>query len=227
MDWVIVAATVVIACSAVVSAWLTWRLSRDNRTLLKAGTEPEVVAYLGLDERYPSVVNLVLENIGQGPACDVEFFVDADPADFADHEVSHVTAGSRRKISSLLPQGGRIERRMAAGFQLLKEEENATLRPFRVEVSYSDLRGARAGPRGYMLDVSDFGGALSSRPADERTAESLEEIKKHLGHFASGFSRLHVQTTTAAEQEAALEERRARFKARAAAAANEDDDETS
>ena len=51
MDWVIVAATVTIACSALASLWLTWRLSQDNRALRRAGTEPEVVAYLGLDQR--------------------------------------------------------------------------------------------------------------------------------------------------------------------------------
>ena len=55
MDWVIVAATVVIAFSALASLWLNWRLTQDNRALRKAGSEPEVVAYLGLDERYPSV----------------------------------------------------------------------------------------------------------------------------------------------------------------------------
>ena len=44
MDWVIVAATVVIAISACASLWLNWRLSEDNRALRKAETEPEVVA---------------------------------------------------------------------------------------------------------------------------------------------------------------------------------------
>ena len=181
MDWVIVAATVTIACSALASLWLTWRLSQDNRALRRAGTEPEVVAYLGLDQSSGFLVNLVLENVGQGPACDVEFFVDADPKDFADHGVMYVTAGTTRKVRSLLPQAERVERLMGVGNRLFGEDEEARLQPFRVEVSYSNLRGVPIGPREYVLDIAELGGAVQSDAHREATRRLLGADREALG----------------------------------------------
>ena len=143
------------------------------------------MAYLGLDPRSGFLVNLVLENVGQGPACDVEFFVDADPKDFADHEVMYVTAGTTRKVRSLLPQAERVERLMGVGNRLFSEDEEARLQPFRVEVSYSNLRGVPIGPREYVLDIAELGGAVQSTPTERRLADSLEKIERHLGHFST------------------------------------------
>ena len=221
MDWVIVAATVVIAVSALASLGVTWRLSEDNRALRKAGTEPEVVAYLGLDPTAPSLINLVLENVGQGPACDVEFFVDADPDEFSERGVRLVTARNTQRVG-LLPQGQHIERMMAPGWDLMSEDN--PLPPFRVELSYANLRGTRVGPVvSADLDVSQFEGALAGNPPDERVADALEKIEKHLDHFSTGFNRLHVETITTAEQQAADEEHRARRKERSAAKAEEEE----
>ena len=189
MEWVIVAATVVIAFSALASLWLTWRLSQDNRALRRAGTEPEVVAYLGIDPRSGFLVSLVLENVGQGPACDVEFFVEADPQDFADHEVRYVTAGTTQKIRSLLTQGERVERLLGVGNRLFSEDEAKRLQPFRVDVWYSNLRDVRIGPKEYLLDIAELGGATQSTPTDKRLADSLEKIERHLRHLGSGFNR--------------------------------------
>ncbi len=202
MDWVIVAATVVIACSAVVSAWLTWRLSRDNRALLKAGTEPEVVAYLEPEQRSGILLDLVFENVGQGPACDVEYFVDADPEDFAKHEVKYVPARTSRKIRSLLPQGERVARFMGVGHRLYSDDEQARLQPFGVSVWYSNLRGERVGPKEFALDVAEFGGSVQFEPSEERLAKSLERIERHIGSFSRGFKRLRVETITTAERRA-------------------------
>ena len=129
MDGVIVAATVVIAFSAAVSAWLTWRLSQDNRALRKAGTEPEVVAYTALAGRYRSFFHVVLENVGQGPACDVEIFIDASPSDFARFNLMDIAAGTRRKVRSLLPQGERVEIMMAVHYEVFKDEGKDVLPP--------------------------------------------------------------------------------------------------
>ena len=218
MDWVIVAATVVIACSTAASLWLTWRLSEDSRALRRAGTEPEVVAYLAPDPRSGFLVDLVLENVGQGPACDVEYFVDADSADFTKHEVMYVPARTSRKLKSLLPQGERVGRLMGVGNRLYSEDEQARLQPFRVKVWYSNLRGARVGPKEYALDIAELGGSTQNEPGEERLAESVEKIEKHLRHFASGFKRLRVETITTAERRKQNKERRARRDREAAAA---------
>ncbi len=218
MDWVIVAATVVIACSAVVSAWLTWRLTRDNRTLLKAGTEPEVVAYAAPLGRDNAVFHLVLENVGQGPGRDVEFFVDASPNDFAGFNLRDLVPGRRRKVRSLLPQGGKVEVMMGVHHELFKNKGQDVLPPFYVEVNYANLRGLPSPSRRHRIDVSEFSGPHLVGAPDVEAADSLKKIEKNLEHFANGFKRLHVEMITTAEREAQEEEFRARWEQEAAAA---------
>ena len=170
------------------SLFVTWRLSQDNRVLRKIGTEPEVVAYLTLDTRSGFLVNLILENVGQGPACDVEYFVDADAKDFADHEVMDVTAGVTRRIRSLLPQGEQVERLMGMGYRLFGDDEANRLQPFRVKVFYSDLKGTPMGPKEYRLDITEMEGAALSMPSDERIAKSIKKVEHHMKDIAKSVS---------------------------------------
>ncbi len=186
VDWVIVAATVVIAVSALASLWLNWRLTQDNRALRKAGTEPVVVAYLEIKRLSAAyLIYLALENVGQGPALDVEYFVDADPQDFAAHGVLKVPVRTQRKVASLLPQGGRIERFMGGSTTLLGDSEEAGLQPFRVRVSYTNLRGVAAESKEYPQDISEVREVVEVVPSDERIAKALEKIEKHLSRDAA------------------------------------------
>ncbi|MCY3507177.1 MAG: hypothetical protein OXH41_13540 [Chloroflexi bacterium] len=218
MDWVIVAATVVIALSALASLWLNWRLSQDNRALRKAGTEPEVVAYLGVEHHAAYLVYLVLENVGQGPACDVGYFVDAAPDDFAKHNVRKLPARTHRTVASLLPQGGRTQLFMGDTYSLLGSREESGLEPFKVRVCYSNLRGISADSKEFLLDVSELGDLAEVVPAEERIASSLKKIQEQLGQLARGSARLHVETITTDEREARNQELRARSRRQAAGA---------
>ena len=192
----------VIAISASVSAWLTWRLSKDNRALLKAGTDPVVVAYLARTGRYGAFFQLVLENIGQGPAQDVEIFVDASPPDFAGFNLREIAPGTRRKVRSLLPQGERVELMMAVQQELFKDKGENVLPPFDVAVTYTNLRGVTSTGQRHLIDVSEFSGSSSFSSPEEETANAVKKIERHLEGIASGFKRLHVETITTADREA-------------------------
>ncbi len=201
-DWVVLVATGVIAISASVSAWLTWRLSQDNRALRKAGTEPEVVAYLARTGRYGAFFQLVLENVGQGPAQDVEIFVDASPPDFAGFNLREIAPRMRRTVRRLLPQGERVELMMAVHHELFKDKGENVLPPFHVDVTYTNLRGAKSPGQRHLIDVSEFSGSFSFGSPEEETANAVKKIESHLEGFASGFKRLHVETITTADREA-------------------------
>lgn len=205
MDWVIVAATVAIAVSAIASLWLNWRLTQDNRALRKVATEPKVVAYLAPDPRSGFLVDLTFANVGQGPACDVEYWIDADPGDFARLEVMHVSAGASRKIASLLPQGEQARRFMGVGNHLYSEDEEARLQPFTVKVWYSNLRGARVGPEEFALDIVEMEGMAQVTPSEERLARSLEKIEVHLRRKQDDERRAVREQATAGSEEAASE----------------------
>src|SRR4051794_28773146 len=95
--------TVVTAVATVVMAWLNGTLVRENRRLRKAGTEPEVVAYLLPDRHMKILLNFVLANIGQGSARNVTFSFVCDQDDFSKHNVE-IRNNERWTPISILPQ---------------------------------------------------------------------------------------------------------------------------
>jgi hypothetical protein len=49
--------------TTIVYAWLTGVLAIENRRLRKAGTEPEVIAYLFPDARHINILHMVVANV--------------------------------------------------------------------------------------------------------------------------------------------------------------------
>ena len=177
---VTVISTAIIAISAAVTAVLTWRLICDNRKLAKVGTEPEVVAYLAADPFQP-FTNLVLANVGRGPAREVDFELILE-----EHHYDRIVLRNEpnRKPQGYLLQGEKTE--MLFGDHRLfgtgEEREKNALRPFQVVVKWQNLRG-RTFEDAYTLDVRQFlgippTGSLFSPLS--KIADSLAKIEKSL-----------------------------------------------
>ena len=114
LDWVarnkevlIAIPTIVIAMSTLITVILTWMLARENRLLRKAGTEPEVVAYLTIHPLYQTFLNFVLANVGRGPARNVRFEFDVGEKVLDANEIRLKNSITRKPIS-FLPQGESI-----------------------------------------------------------------------------------------------------------------------
>ncbi len=171
------AATVVIAVVVIITAFLTKALANENRLMRKSGTEPKVVAYLKLDPYRTYVVNFVLANVGQGPARDVEFTFQADESDFRDHDVK-IGNHSDRTVTSMLPQGERIEMYFGGSSSLLKDPK---LRPFKVSVTFQDLNGKNDNKE-FVLDVAQFTGlTILGGPPEYEIAQTLKKIETVIG----------------------------------------------
>lgn len=78
-------ATIVLTVTTMVYAALTGILACETRRLRRAGTEPDVVAYLMPDTLYLTPINLVVANVGSGPARNVAVEIEGDTADFQAH----------------------------------------------------------------------------------------------------------------------------------------------
>lgn len=196
-------ATVAIASAAIVTTFLTFMLAKENRLLRKAGTEPQVVAYLTTNPRHRTVVDLVLANVGQGPAYNVKFTFEAADGDFAAHNVQISNMADRKPIG-ILPQAEQIDTFFGTGPDLFK---NPRLKPFNVHVEYDDISGKHH-DRDYPLDVSQFDGLITlGSPPEHEVAEALKKIERHVGQLATGFKRLKVETITTSEVRKQEEER--------------------
>lgn len=189
-------ATVVIAISAIISSRLTYRLTEDNRLLRKAGTEPKVVAYIGIDKRELQCLNVVIANIGNGPAYDVEVSREADEENFQKYVVSFKETPSRPPMP-LLPQGDRIETFLNVGHQLFDDQtKEPVLKPFRVNISFKNSDG-KPDSTTQLLDIAALGGIVTvGRPPERVIADAVEAISKDLGKVVSNEGKIQVETMT-------------------------------
>ena len=191
------AATVVIATTAGITVWLTRSLVRENQLLRKVGKEPKVIAYLEGDPRQATLINLVLANVGRGPACNIEFEFDFEERFYANGRVAPLNRSDRQPYG-FLPQDNKICMFFGSGHGLLNEDG---LPPFRAKVRWENLNG-REYVEEYPMDVRQFLGIFPpSAAADHDIAESLKKIARRLDRFASSGSsgRLKVETMTAAD----------------------------
>ncbi len=190
-------ATLVIAMSAVVTTILTRKLARENELLRKAGTEPEVVAYLDIGSCF---INFVLANVGQGPAQKVQFSIESDDFRFSDalppEQKIFLRNNTERTAISFLPQGENI--RVVFCFDRILFAK-PKLPPFDVLIKYENIKG-KAYKKIVKLDIAQFLGFSSPRPPKIETdlVNVLKEIEKHFWKVSSS-GRLRVETMTTQE----------------------------
>lgn len=203
-------ATVVLTATTIVYAWLTGVLAVENRRLRRAGTEPEVIAYLFPDARHVNILHLVIANVGRGPARNVSIEFEADADDFASHGIEH-RPGVKRPLVSFLPQDERLFHFFGNALDMFKP---SLPKDFMVHIRYEDMKGrARSGH--YKASVTDLEGFRRiGEPPEYTAAEALKAIKDEIAQWGSGFKRLKVETITATEQQKLSREAHEQYLAR-------------
>jgi hypothetical protein len=158
-----------------------------NYITLKSQRDPEVLVYAVPDPRRPSIINLVIENIGKGVARDVRFetnrsipqrafgFEDAaEPMAMEDgpliRGISFFAAGEKRVIT--WGQFGGLRKGLG----------NDVLDITALYLSYPTLRfSARNHKITSRIDIKSFAGTdASDQNWDKKAAEQLEDISKTL-----------------------------------------------
>jgi hypothetical protein len=205
-DHLTLLATLVSAFAAVAIVALTQTLASENRRLRKAGTEPDVVAYLMPHPVHLIVINLVVANVGRGPARDVEVEFEADATDFSARRVRY-PAGRKRRIAAVLPQDERYVQVFGAGEDLYK---NGALKEFTIHVWFKDSKGKLRHNRS-KASVADFEGYGGFDPPEYEMAAALKKISDNMDVWSSGMKRLKVETLTRSEQTEIDRQLRERF----------------
>ena len=190
-------ATVAIAMFAGITAWLTRSLVAENKRLRNVGVEPRVVAYLIGDTQNVHLINLVLANVGRGPARNIKFILDLEDKYFGHNRVASPNKDDRAPIGFLL-QDDKWIMLFGSGPGLLNE---AQIPPFEIKIQWENFDGKRYEGK-YTLDVSQFRGVfLPVSSSENEIVKSLTKISKRLDSFATAGSsgRLKVETMTASE----------------------------
>lgn len=110
-------AAAITAAATLALAALTLMLGLENRALRKAGSSPYISAFLRPHPEGTGGVDMIIANVGKGPAFDVCFNLEHDYDDFAAHRVLFTDEPDRPPINAI-PQDDNIKFLFGLGFQL-------------------------------------------------------------------------------------------------------------
>jgi hypothetical protein len=183
------------AAATVALAALTWFLLFENRGLRKAGSAPQVVAYLLPHPDGNGAVELVLANVGKGPAFNITFVLSCDEGDFDAHDVLLRNDADRMPLT-VLPQDEKLKSLFGIGFKLfglMDGQKIAPLKPFNVSIEYHDALGRKTKTE-RTIDIKQFAGlkGLIAKSNEHKVAQSLEKIEQHLGTIARQSARFNA-----------------------------------
>jgi hypothetical protein len=141
----------------------------------------------------PGLIDMLIENTGQGPAYDLNFIIHPD-FDLKTNKLSEIGFiqngiryfGINQNIKFFLTS-------------LYENFEQKAANPFEIEVSYHGASGKQYNEK-YTIDFSQFSGmAQVGEPPINKLAKSIEKIEKNIDGLTSGFKKLYVITQTKTE----------------------------
>lgn len=183
--------TAVVALATVVYAVLTSKLVRETRHLRQVQTEPHVEIFCHMRDEWMSLIDIVVKNIGLGPAYDLRFEVSATAQNEGTEallkqlkEFQFITSG----ITFLAP-GQEVSSFWTNMTEQFDKKIEARL------VFRSSCRSATGQTYGreHTIDLSEFRGIHRiGEPPLLKIAKLIDSLQRDIGHLSSGFKKLKV-----------------------------------
>jgi hypothetical protein len=123
----------VVGAATVFYAILTWAIVTETKKLRKVETDPLVAIYIEHDERWIQCIDLVVKNIGKGPAYAISFNIEPDFLMDASRN-KYLSDISFMKEIKYLPPGNSLKTFLAMAPDVL--ERDSKERAFKISVSY-------------------------------------------------------------------------------------------
>lgn len=179
----------IVALSTVVYAILTARLTSETKRMRKSQTEPKIAIYLQRNRAALGFFDLVIKNIGLGPAYNVTFQV-----------LEEFKVEQGRNLSAIdfiheginyMPPDYTIE---TFFFSIIgKQYAEIINKNIKIRVEYKNSEGKSISEI-IKLNMSQFKGieCLGDDPIN-KIAQCIEKIQKDIHDLSTGFSRLKVE----------------------------------
>jgi hypothetical protein len=192
--------TGVVAISTVVYAALTWRLVSETRRMRDIQTEPKVIVTYKSREEWAPLLDLIIKNIGLGPALDIRFSVAPTTNSLGAQILLEELSGLsflKNGVAFLGPND--VMRSYFTNVNQSFEQKIAA--QLSVAITYRSGRNRRYTDR-YIIDLSELSGLrMLGKPPLHKIADYLEKIERNLDQLATGFSRLKVATFDTRDRE--------------------------
>lgn len=190
-----------VAVSTVVYAILTWRLVSETRKMRQAQTEPIVAIDIRPSELWINLIDVVIENVGLGPAYDIKFDFDNDMKIRKNKALMDINM-FKNGINYLSPRQ-KIQFFLTS---LLEDTDEKVKTEIKVDITYQNSIGKKIKSH-YVLDFSQFlGMSQLGKPPIKGIEKHLENIYRELHSLTFGSRKLKVDIYDRQDREAALRE---------------------
>jgi len=178
----------VVAIATVVYAFLTWRLVSETRKMREAQTEPKVSVTIQPREERIKLIDMVIQNIGLGPAYNIKFEINPDFEYMKGKFLSEL--GFMKNGLKYLAPNQKLQFFLTS---MIENFEEKTKKHFEIRVTYQNSIG-KTYKDVYMIDFSQLIGLsqLGEEPPLYKMAKNVEEIKKYIHHLSTGFHKINV-----------------------------------
>jgi len=177
--------TFIVALATGIYAILTWRLVAETEKLRIAQTEPDVSVIIQPREDWINFVDMIIKNIGSGPAYEVKFRVSPD-FEFRKGEYLSKLNFIENGIKHLSPQ----QKFHFYLTNMTEDFEKKIKSPFDMEVTYKNKFGKQY-KNTFRIDFSELSGLNQlGEPPLHKIAKNMEKIQSDIHHLSTGFSRL-------------------------------------
>lgn len=183
-EWVSIGGTAITAFMA----FATWRMASVAQKTLEAQNKPYVIVYAKQRDDAPSVVQIIIENVGTSPAYDIKFSV---PKKFALRAWGIAEPTTRPAI---LDSGPWIEgvKQLAPKQRIvfswgqyggIKSSLDGDVA--KISVNFKNAAGKDEPKTENFLDIKDFKGADAATPVSVRQLKEIEKIQQTLTELKS------------------------------------------
>lgn len=183
------------ALATVVYALLTWKLVSETRKMREVQTEPKVSAIIQPEEQWLNFIDLIIQNIGLGPAYNIKFEVNPD---FEDRHMKLSEIGFIKNGLKYLAPNQKIQFFLTS---LVERYEEKVKKPFEIKITYQNFIGKTYNDI-YWIDFSQQSGTCQlGKPPLYKIAENIEEIQKDINRISNGSNKISVIAYTKKEIE--------------------------
>jgi len=177
----------VVAIATIVYAILTWKLVSETRKMREAQTEPKVSVTIQPREEWINLIDMVIQNIGLGPAYNIKFEINPDFEYMKGRFLSEL--GFMKNSLKYLAPNQKLQFFLTT---MIENFEEKTKKPFEIRVTYQNGRG-KTYKDVYMIDFSQLIGLRQlGEPPLYKIAKNVEEIEKDIYNLSTGFHKIKV-----------------------------------
>lgn len=173
----------VVALATVVYATLTAWLVLETRKLRQAQTEPHVEVFYRPRDEWISLLDIVVKNIGAGPAYDLKFSMVADESNKATHELL-TRLSELKSIENGISFLGPGQEFASFWTSMVDQFDQKMQAKIVITSSFLSTTGDKY-TRKHVVDLSELKGLQRiGKPPLLKIAESVEQLQKDVGSLA-------------------------------------------